>query len=193
MVLQKISDHDPPGDAAPKGNTVPKATYAAKLKQATTQEQEKIIRELAKKSGSAVLHPTTIRPTYRALYSDLKQLLEGRRFSLVPNPQGTYTFTPSEVLDTQLLKTKCSPHLRLAECDFKMTTFDDDTQEYILRSIPEYIPRGMITKSLSEVFGNRITKGTQNGCSRATTALRQLRGRRSHLRSYTLDKIYIRY
>lgn len=111
MVLEKTT----PGHRGPKLTATPKATYAATLKHSTTLEQEKEIRELAKRSGSAILHPLSSKPAYKTLVLELKQLLEGRRFSFVPDQQGTYTFTSAYALDTQLLKAKCTPNLRLAE------------------------------------------------------------------------------
>ena len=130
----------------------PKATYAAKLKQATGLEQELLLQDLVKKSASATLHPLSNKPSLKALFFDMKRV-HGKTFSIVPTQQGNYVFTPANSLDTQILKISCTPVILIGGCEFKTSTFEDNNEDYVLTAVPEFVPRGLI----NETFGRDAT------------------------------------
>jgi molybdopterin converting factor small subunit len=126
--------------------------FASAVKQTTTQDQEKKFRDLAKKHNTVVLHPVDQRPSYVKLYLALRQILPSPNFSMVITTNGNYAVSSKMMLLPQILRKLANPTIALADCKFKMTSYDQPTEDFIIKGIPEFIPKELLLSNLANVF-----------------------------------------
>ena len=104
-----------------------------------------------------MLYPTEGRPSYNALYVDLYKKLGSTNFSLVPTANGAYIVSLPKAIAMNEMKTLANPTIVLGSKPFRLSTFEDDTQDYIIRKVPQCMNRDLLRKELHNAFGQKPT------------------------------------
>ena len=149
------TDPGPPDDEVPQANQRAKASYAQTLQVSKSSEQENNMRNIAKNANSFHLHPMEGKPKFLQFYQELYKLVGTNKFSLVPLANGAYEVTIPNAITRNQVKSLANPTVTFAGKRFKLLTFDNDLQEYILRQVPSYVPRSLLLQELQVAFGKQ--------------------------------------
>ena len=78
---------------------------------------------------------------------------------MVIHANGSYTVSSKLIQLPEILKNPHSRTLTLADHEFNVSTYDEPREEYIVKGIPEFMPKDLILSSLENTFkqGSTIT------------------------------------
>lgn len=111
---------------------------------------------IGKKTDAFLLFPTEGKPSYVELYLDIQKTIGQNKFSLVRLSNGLYSITVSNPTVLQQLKLKANPNMSFAGKGFKLYTYKDEIEDFIIRQIPSFIPRNLLLRELQEQFGRKV-------------------------------------